>query len=68
MYSNAIYITTHLQHAATELATALNDNLPSPNESQHKFSDTFEEKMQSLIMGIGTKCYTLAIQDSEIHK
>lgn len=57
-----------LQQAAAELATALNDCLPPPKECQHKFSDAFEEKMQSLIRGIGTKCYTVAFQDSVIRK
>lgn len=38
-----------LQQAAAELATALNDSLSPPKECQHKFSDAFEEKMQSLI-------------------
>ena len=57
-----------LQQAAAELATALNDSLPSPNECQHKFSDNFERKMQSLIRGIGATCYTVAIQDSVIRK
>ena len=57
-----------LRQAAAELATALNDSLPPPKECQHKFSDAFEEKMQSLIRGIGTKCYTVAFQDSVIRK
>ena len=57
-----------LQQAATELATALNDSLPPPNECQHKFSDDFERNMQSLIRRIGTTCYTVAIQDSVIRK
>ena len=57
-----------LQQAAAELATALNDSLPPPNECQHKFSDIFEEKMCALINGVGTKCYTVSIQDSVIHK
>ena len=57
-----------LQQAAAELATALNDSLPPPDECQHKFSDAFEEKMQSLIRGIGTICYTVTIQDPVIHK
>ena len=42
--------------------------VPSTSLYQHKFSDAFEEKMQSLIKGIGTTCYTVAIQDSVIHK
>ena len=57
-----------LQQAAAELATALNDSLPLPNECQHKISNGFEERMQSLIKGIGTTCYTVSIQNSVIHK
>ena len=57
-----------LQQASAELATALNDSLPPPTECQHKFSADFEEKMHSLIRGIGTKCYTVAIQDPVIRK
>ena len=40
-----------LQQAAAELATALNDSLPSPTECQHKFSHTFEEKCAPSSMG-----------------
>jgi len=57
-----------LQRAAAELATALNDSLPPPDECQHKFSDAFEEKMQSLIRGIGSTYYTVVIQNSVIRK
>ena len=57
-----------LQQAVAELAVALNDSLPPPNECQHKFSDDFERKMQSLIRGMGATCYTVVIQDSMIHK
>lgn len=57
-----------LQQAAAELAMALNDSLPPPNECQNTFSDDFEEKMQLLIKGIGATCYTIAIQDSVIRK
>ena len=57
-----------LQQAAAELATALNSSLPHPNKCEHKFSDAFEEKMQSLIRNVGTTCYTVAIQDSMIRK
>ena len=56
------------QQAVAELAVALNDSLPPPNECQHKFSDDFEEKMKSLISSIGPKCYTVAIQDSIFRK
>ena len=67
MILNEVLTEELLQQAAAELATALIDSLPPPNESHHKFSDGFEEKMQSFIKGIG-KCYTVAIQDSVIHK
>ena len=68
MISNEVLTEELLQQVATELATALNDSLPSPNECLHKFSDGFEEKMQSLINSIGTTYYTVAIQNSVIRK
>lgn len=68
MIPNEVLTEELLQQAATELAAAINDSLSTPNECQHKFSDGFEEKMKSLIRGIGTTCYTVAIQDSVIRK
>lgn len=68
MIPNEVFTEELLQQAASELATAFNDALPPPNKCQHKFSDEFEEKMQSLIRGIGTKCYSIAIQESMIYK
>ena len=68
MISTEIFTEELLQQAAAELATAPNDSLSPPCECRHKFSNKFEEKMQSLIMGIGTKCYTVAFQDSVIRK
>ena len=68
MIPNEVLTEELLQQAATELAMALNDSLPPPNECQRTFSDAFEEKMQSLIRGIGTICYTVTIQDSVIRK
>ena len=68
MIPNGLLTEELLQQAAAELATALNDSLSPPNECQHKFSDDFERKMQSLIKGIGTNCYAVAIRDSVIHK
>ena len=68
MITEEIFNDELLQQAAAELATAINISLPPPNECQHRFSDGFEEKMQSLINGIGTKCYTVAIRNSTISK
>ena len=68
MIPNEVLTEELLQQAAAELATALNDSLPPPHECQHTFSDAFEEKMQLLLNGIGTTCYTVAIQDSVIRK
>lgn len=68
MISTEILTEGLLQQAAAELATAPNDSLQPPNECQRKFFDGFERKMQSLIRGIGATCYTVAIQNSVIHK
>ena len=68
MITEEIFNDELLQQAATELATAINNSLPSPNNCQHSFSDAFKEKMRSLINGIGTKCCTVTIQDSMIRK
>ena len=57
-----------LRQAAEKCAEAIIASLPAPEECNHKFSKRFEEKMQSLINGIGTKCYTVAIQDFTINK
>ena len=57
-----------LRQAAEQYAEAINASLPAPKACNHKFSDEFEEKMQSLIRGIGTKSCTVAIQDSAIYK
>lgn len=56
MITEEIFNDELLQQAATGLATAINDSLPPHNECQHKFSDDFERKMQSLIRGIGITC------------
>jgi len=57
-----------LRQAVGKCAEAIIASLPTPEECNHKFSKRFEEKMQSLINGIGTKCYTVAIQDFTINK
>lgn len=57
-----------LRQAAEKCAEAIIASLPAPEECNHKFSKQFEEKMQSLINGIGTNCYTITIQDPVISK
>ena len=57
-----------LRQAAEKCAEAIIASLPAPEECNHKFSKRFEEKMQLLLNGIGTTCYTVAIQDSLIRK
>ncbi len=57
-----------LRQAAEQYAEAVIAALPAPKECNHKFSKRFEEKMQSLINDIGTKCYMVVIQDSTISK
>lgn len=58
MIPNELLAEELLQQAATELAMALNNSLPQPDKCQHKFSNEFEEKMQSLHL----KCPTLSRQ------
>ena len=57
-----------LRQAAEKCAEAIIAGLPAPEECNHKFSKRFEEKMQSLIQGMGSKCYILELHDSIIHK
>ena len=57
-----------LRQAAEKCAEVIIASLLAPEDCNHKFSKRFEEKMHSLINGIGTKCYTVAIQDFTINK
>ena len=57
-----------LRQAAEKCAEVIIASLPAPEDCNHKFSKRFNEKMQSLINGIGTKCYTVAIQDFTLNK
>ena len=41
-----------LKQAAVELAFALNDSLPNPEQCQHQFSEEFECKMQLLLSSV----------------
>ena len=57
-----------LRQAAEKCEETIIASLPAPKACNHKFSDEFEEKMQSLIRGIGTQSCAVAIQDSVIYK
>ena len=52
MILNEVLTEELLQQAAAELATALIDSLPPPNECHHKFFDGFEEKILVLICSL----------------
>lgn len=41
-----------LKQAAEELALALIDSLPEPEQCQHQFSEEFENKMKILLSSI----------------
>ena len=41
-----------LKQAAEELALALNESLPKPEQCQHQFSEKYESKMQMLLSSI----------------
>ena len=68
MISTEVLTEELLQQAAEQYAETIIASLPAPEECNHKLSKRFEEKMQSLIRGIGAKCYTVTIQDSVIRK
>ena len=41
-----------LKQATEELAFAMNESLPKPEQCQHQFSETFESKMQLLLSSV----------------
>ena len=41
-----------LKQAAEELALALNESLPKPEQCQHQFLEEFERKMQLLLSSV----------------
>ena len=43
-----------LKQAAEELALAMIESLPKPEQCQHQFSEKFESKMQMLLSSIFT--------------
>ena len=43
-----------MKQAAEELAHAMNENLPKPEQCQHQFSERFEAKMRALLSPLST--------------
>ena len=43
-----------LKQAAEELAHALNESLPKPEQCQHQFSERFDTKMRALLSSLST--------------
>ena len=43
-----------LKQAAEELAHAINESLPKPEQCQHQFSERFEAKMQAFLSPLPT--------------
>ena len=43
-----------LKQAAEELALAMNESLPKPEQCQHQFSEEFERKMRLLLSSVPT--------------
>lgn len=41
-----------MKQAAEELALAMNESLPKPEECQYQFSEEFERKMQLLLSSV----------------
>ena len=41
-----------MKQAAKELALAMNESLPKPEECQHQFSEEFERKIQLLMSSV----------------
>lgn len=68
MITEEILIDEILQQTAKKCTVVIITSLPASEECNHKFSKRFEEKMQSLINGIGTNRYTITIQDPVISK
>ena len=57
-----------LKQAAEELAFALNDSLPNPEQCQHQFSEEFERKMQLLLYSVPTNTQIAVVAHEPIYK
>ena len=57
-----------LKLAAEELALALNESLPKPEECQHQFSEEFERKMQLLLSSVPINTQIAVVAPEPIYK
>ena len=57
-----------LKQAAEELALALNESLPKPEQCQHQFSEEFERKMQLLLSYVPTNTQIAVVGPEPIYK
>ena len=57
-----------LKQAAEELALAMNESLPKPEQCQHQFSEEFERKMQLLLSYVPTNTQIAVVVPEPIYK
>ena len=57
-----------LKQAAEELALAMNDSLPKPEQCQHQFSEEFERKIQLLLSSVPTTTQIAVVVPEPIYK
>ena len=57
-----------LKQAAEELALAMNDSLPKPEQCQHQYSEEFERKIQLLLSSVPTNTQIAVVVPESIYK
>ena len=57
-----------MKQAAKELALAMNESLPKPEECQHQFSEEFERKIQLLLSSVPTNTQIAVVAPEPIYK
>ncbi len=57
-----------LKQAAEELALAMNDSLPKPEQCQHQCSEEFERKIQLLLSSVPTNTQIAVVVPEPIYK
>ena len=57
-----------LKQAAEELALALIEGLPEPEQCQHQFSEEFERKIQLLLSSVPTNTQIAVVVPEQIYK